>query len=235
MPRPPHSLSMTESTRPVLVAITGGTSSGKSTIAGRLAERLQALSPAVLHQDHYFRSWSPEEADRRTANAPEAVRWDVLRSDLVRLAAGIPVETPPRRGREGPDPALRSPGKVVLVEGHLLLWEEAVRNLFDLKVYLDVPDEERIIRRLLRDTGRGADLATVAAWLRRDVLPNHWRYTAPARGWADLLLPANPVSAAGFEALAVAIEHLAAPPGRTPPPTSPAASAAGAGEGSARQ
>jgi len=203
---------MTESTGPVLVAITGGTSSGKSTLAVRLAERLRALSPAVVHQDHYFRNWSPEEADRRTANSPEAVRWEVLRTDLARLAAGLPVETPPRRARDVPDPGLRSPGRVILVEGHLLLWDQAVRDLFHLKVYLDVPDDERIIRRLQRDTARGADLATVAAWLRRDVLPNHWRYTAPARAWADLLLPANPVSPAGCEALAVAIEHLAAAP-----------------------
>jgi len=206
---------------PLLVAITGGSASGKTMLAARLAARLSHLRPAVVHQDRYFRAWPPEEADRRTANAPEAVLWEALRADLAALAAGRRIGPPPRARPGDPEATGTEAGPVVLVEGHLLLWDAGVRELCGLKVYLDAPDEERVVRRLLRDAAHGADLERAAAWLRRDVLANHRRYTAPTRWWADLVLPADPVSPAAFESLAAAVEHLAAAPVPTAPPHPP--------------
>lgn len=195
--------------RPLLVAITGGTASGKTTLTARLAARLASLRPAVVHQDRYFRAWPAEEPERRTANAPEAVLWEALRADLTALAAGRRIGPPPRARAEDAEAGGTEPGRLVLVEGHLLLQDTAVRALCGLSVYLDVPDQERIIRRLLRDARRGTDLERAAAWLRRDVLDNHRLHTAPTRWRADLILPADPVSPAGFEAVAAAIERLA--------------------------
>ncbi len=190
--------------RPLVVALTGGSASGKSTLAQRLAVRLAALHPLVVPQDQYFRTWGPDEQHLRTTNSPPALQWEALRADLARWRAGEPAGPPPRlRGRAAP----QAPGGLVLLDGHLVLWDEEVRSLCDLKVYLDLPDDERVVRRLLRDAERGQmPLADAAAWYRRDVLPNFPRYTAPARWWADLVLPAAPVTAAGFEALVAAVE-----------------------------
>jgi uridine kinase len=202
---------------PLLVALTGGTCSGKTTLAERLRARLSDLSPLVVHQDEYFRDWGPADAESRTRNAPDAVRWDLLRSDLQRLAAGQTVGPPPARaGRPQPPDLPRSPGRLVLAEGHLLLVDEALRGLFDLKVYLDAPDEERVLRRMLRSAAPGG-LEGAAAWYRRDVLPNHARHTAPTRWLADLVLPTAPLTDAGFEALVAAIRAAALPPPGSPP------------------
>lgn len=205
-------MGMEQRSGPLLVAITGGTASGKSTLAERLAGRLGHLQPLVIHQDQYFRDWAPEELARMTRNAPEAVRWDLLRSDLQRLAAGQTIGPPPRR-RDRPDPpaGARAPGRLVIIEGHLLLTDEGVRSLCHLKLYLEAPDEERVLRRLLRDTRSGDPeaLARAVAWYRRDVLPNHSRHTAPTRLLADLVLPSAPVTDAAFDAVVAAIEARA--------------------------
>lgn len=205
---------MEQRSGPLLVAITGGTASGKSTLAERLVARLGHLQPLVVHQDQYFRDWAPEERERMTRNAPEAVRWELLRADLARLAAGETIgPPPPRRDRPGLSAEPRSPGRLVIVEGHLLLVDERVRALCPLKVYLDVPDEERVIRRLLRDTRvKGPEaLAGATAWYRKDVLPNHERHTAPTRLLADLVIPAAPVTDVAFEVVVAALESLTRP------------------------
>jgi uridine kinase len=193
--------------RALVVALTGGSASGKSTLAQRLAARLSHLQPLIVPQDAYFREWAADEQHLRTTNSPPALRWEALRRDLARWRDGAAAGPPPR-WREPTGPL--QPGRLVLLEGHLILWDEEVRSLCDLKVFLDLPDEERVVRRLLRDVERsGMSLADAAAWYRRDVLPHFWRYTAPARWWSDLVLPAAPVTAAGFEALVAAVEAAA--------------------------
>ncbi len=211
-----------ERTGPLLVALTGGTCSGKSTLAERLAARLADLGPLVVHQDQYFRDWAPEEHERLTRNAPEAVLWELLRADLQRLAAGEAIGPPPARaGRPLPPDVSRSADRLVIAEGHLLLADEAMRPLFHLKVYLDAPDEERVLRRMLRGAPPGDRdaLERAAAWYRRDVLPNHVRYTAPTRWLADLVLPSAPVTDAALEALVAAIRAAAPPSPGSPPPS----------------
>lgn len=189
---------------PLLVAITGGSASGKSTLAHKLTARLAHLQPMIVPQDQYFREWGPDEQPARTTNSPPAVRWETLREHLRLWCAGAAAGPPPRQRGAG---QARRAGNLILLDGHLILWDEAIRAMCDLRIYLDVPDEERVMRRLLRDVSNHEfDLERAVAWYRRDVLPNFWRYTAPARWWCDLVLPADPVSAAAEDALCAAID-----------------------------
>ena len=196
---------MPQSFKPVTVGISGGSASGKTTLATTLAERLKEFSPVVLHQDYYFRDWSeypPEEREKViTANHPDAVQWEVLLGHIRQLIVRQPIETPPEGTRafvRGDAPATIQPSDLIIVEGHLILWDVGLRDLMDVKLFVDVEPHERVLRRLLRDVAqRGGDLEGAIAWYRRDVIPNFSVYTEPCKMYADIVVPflyENPVA-----------------------------------------
>ena len=198
MPKP-------ENFTPITVGIMGGSASGKTTFASALAEQLTEFSPVVLNQDSYFRDWSEySEAERErviTANHPDAVLWDALITDIKKLRDGDAIDTPTpgtRAARRGDEKASVQPSKIVIVEGHLIFWSEDLRDLMDIKLFLDVDAHERVLRRMLRDVAqRGGDLEWAINWYRRDVLPNFPVYTEPCKQYADLIIPfqnENPVA-----------------------------------------
>ena len=190
---------------PITVGIMGGSASGKTTFASALAEQLSEFSPVVLNQDSYFRDWSEySEVERErviTANHPNAVLWDALITDIKKLRERNVIETPTpgtRGAQRGDEKANVQPSDVVIVEGHLIFWSEDLRDLMDIKLFLDVDAHERVLRRMLRDVAqRGGDLEWAINWYRRDVLPNFPVYTEPCKQYADLIIPfqdENPVA-----------------------------------------
>jgi uridine kinase len=203
----------------VLVAITGGTSSGKTTFTRELVEHLAGLTPVVINQDAYFRDLSHlPEAEReaaRTANRPEAVYWEALVPQLQALKRGAGVRHPvagTRAAARGDAEVVLGPAPVVIVEGHLLLVDERVRALADLKVFIDCDVEVRVLRRIGRDTSRSsAALEKALEWYWRDVLPNNQRYTALQRGYADIIVPHDRPNPLAARVLAAAIRDLAHP------------------------
>lgn len=198
MPKP-------ENFTPITVGIMGGSASGKTTFASALAEQLTEFSPVVLNQDSYFRDWSEySEAERErviTANHPDAVLWDALIADIKKLRNRDAIDTPTpgtRAAQRDGDKLSVQPSDVVIVEGHLIFWSEDLRDLMDIKLFLDVDAHERVLRRMLRDVAeRGGDLEWCINWYRRDVLPNFPVYTEPYKQYADLIIPfqdENPVA-----------------------------------------
>ncbi len=182
---------------PIIVGIMGGSASGKTTFAAALSEQLADYTPITLHQDSYFRDWSeftPEEREKVvTSNHPDAVRWDVLITDVEKLRSKKPIETPApgtRAANRGDEKKVIQPSSVVIVEGHLIYWNEQLRDLIDIKLFLDVDAHERVLRRMQRDVGtRSANLEAAINWYRRDVLPNFPIYTEPCKQYADLIIP----------------------------------------------
>jgi uridine kinase len=188
---------MTQRFKPVTVGITGGSASGKTTFAKELARELSSFSSVVLHQDSYFKDWNIYPAEVRekviTANHPNAICWEALIGHIEQLIARQSIETPvsgTRAAARGGEPDNIQPGDVVIVEGHLILWDETLRDLMDVKLFVDVDPHERVLRRLLRDVGeRSGDLERAVAWYRKDVIPNFSVYTEPCKQYADLILP----------------------------------------------
>ncbi len=198
MPKPEHFT-------PITIGIMGGSASGKTTFASALAEQLTELSSVVLNQDSYFRDWSEySEAERErviTANHPDAVLWDALIADIKKLREGDAITKPTpgtRAAQRDKKKVSVQPSRVVIVEGHLIFWSEDLRDLMDIKLFLDVDAHERVLRRMLRDVAqRGGDLEWAINWYRRDVLPNFPVYTEPCKQYADLVIPfqdENPVA-----------------------------------------
>lgn len=198
MPKPKHFT-------PITVGIMGGSASGKTTFASALAEQLTEFSPVVLNQDSYFRDWSEySEAERErviTANHPDAVLWDALIADIKKLRDGDAINRPTpgtRAAQRDNEKTSVQPSNVVIVEGHLIFWSEDLRDLMDIKLFLDVDAHERVLRRMLRDVAqRDGDLEWAINWYRRDVIPNFPVYTEPCKQYADLIIPfqdENPVA-----------------------------------------
>src|SRR5579884_1760514 len=183
--------------RPILVAIAGGSTSGKSTLTRRLLAELANLSCAEICLDRYFRNWAvlvPEEAEQvRTANRPDAVLWRAFHDDLRRLLGGQAVRLP----AVGTAAAARDengwcvgPRDVLIVEGLFALWDDELRRAADLRVFVDTPDDERVLRRVTRDVvERAGTIERSVAWYRRDVAPGYHRFTEPTRWHADLVVP----------------------------------------------
>lgn len=207
---------------PIIVGICGGSASGKTTLATALGEALADLQPLILNQDRYFRDWSEFSAEEReavvTANRPEAVVWPSLIEHvrLLRDGQAIPGSPPGTRGAARGDASGPFRAEhLVIVEGHLVLWNDELRGLMDLKLFLDVPVDERVLRRVTRDLGRGGNLDRIVSWYRRDVLPNYPVYTETCRTFADLVIPfarSNPTAvAAVIAAIRALVAARAAP------------------------
>jgi uridine kinase len=201
--------------RPYFIGVAGGSASGKTTLANGLADLLTDLRPVVLHMDQYFRDWSefdPDERERRrTANRPEAVAWPALIEHVRQLLDNQAVQHPvpgTRRGARGSPPETVEPGEILIVEGLFALWEESFRPLMDLKIFMEVDDDERVLRRLSRDiVERGGTVPSVIAWYRRDVWPNYPKYTAVGRRVADFVVPNNFSCQTAIQVLAAGVRE----------------------------
>jgi uridine kinase len=201
---------------PRVVLIGGGSATGKSTLARAIAVAIPDLNPVVICQDRYFRDFAeltPEERERvRTANHPNAMNWGAFHAALDALAAGETTQLPApgtRSAQRGDPVETVGPAGVLIVEGLFALWDERCRAVAQLKLYTEIDDDERVLRRLHRDiTERGGTVENVLSWYRRDVKPNYPIYTATTRYQADLIVPTHhPVNVA-VAGIAAAIRAL---------------------------
>ena len=203
--------------RPVVIAIAGGSGTGKSTLAAALCAALENMVPVVLAQDHYFRDFA--EYDRterervRTANHPDAMNWPEFHQALEQLACGGSVEQPApgtRPRARGDSPRTLGPAGLVMVEGLFALWDERCRARADLRLYTEVADDERVLRRVYRDVHeRGGTVDSVVSWYRRDVRPNFDRFTAASKEHADLVVPTERHNQTAIDALCDTILAIA--------------------------
>ena len=195
----------------LVVGICGGTSSGKTTLARALIEILRAsdpgLGPVLIRQDEYFQDYLhlPEDARpaARTANRPDAIAWPALREALTLLKQGTSTPFPGSGtglAQRAPDIREIGPTRLVIAEGHLLFVDAPVQALLDVKVFLDCDVEERVLRRIKRDTTTsGRTIEQSLEWFLRDVQPNNQHYTDWQRRQADIVIPhdrPNPVATA---------------------------------------
>jgi uridine kinase len=182
--------------RPFLIGVAGGTCSGKTTVAERLCEMIGGDRIALIKLDSYYVDMPDEPLDvRAKANYdhPDSFDWALLTEHLRALAAGEPIEVPvydyaayertPRVTRIGRC-------DVVVVEGILVLYEPAVRELFDLKLYVDADADLRLIRRLQRDvTERGRTPESIIDQYLATVRPSHLQFIEPSKRHADVIFP----------------------------------------------
>jgi len=180
----------------ILVGVAGGTGSGKTSFASRLLEHLGAGRCLTIAQDSYYKdgsTLSPAERAAINYDHPDAFDTSLLIQDLRDLKAGRPV--PHLTYDHGnyarqvqPDPL--TPRPVILLEGILILAEEPLRRLMDIKLFIDTDSDVRILRRLRRDLQyRGRSFASVERQYLESVRPMHLEFVEPSKRYADLIIP----------------------------------------------
>lgn len=197
----------------VIIGIAGGTGSGKSTFTNRLRDAFQD-DVAVLYYDNYYRVQDDipfEERKKVNYDHPDAFETELLLEQLKELKEGRAIECPvydfSLHNRS--DEVVRvEPKRVILLEGILVLADERLRELLDIKVYVEADADERILRRVIRDVKeRGRDIEGVAEQYLTTVKPMHYLYVEPTRAMADIVINSgkNPVA---FEIVKNNIEKI---------------------------
>lgn len=181
--------------RPLFIGIAGGSGSGKTTIAREVVDRLNG-EVALLQHDSYYRHAPDLSYEERTLvnyDHPDSLESELLVTHLEMLREGKPVERPVydfSQHLRSESTVTVEPGRVVIVEGILVLAQAELRSELDLKIFVDTPADLRFIRRLERDIEmRGRSVESVVSQYYKTVRPMHLEFVAPSRRYADLIIP----------------------------------------------
>lgn len=199
--------------RPLIIAVVGGTGSGKTTVATAIHEAV-GLGAALLDQDAYYRDLSDLTLDdRRKVNFdhPDSIDTELLAHHLEELAAGRAIDKPTydfAAHTRAAESVRVEPREVIIVEGILLLADARLRELFDIRIFVDVGDDVRFIRRLLRDTReRGRTMDHVIQQYLTTVRPMHLEFVEPSKRYADVILPEGGFNRIGIEMVQARVER----------------------------
>ncbi|MCA0377398.1 MAG: uridine kinase [Gemmatimonadetes bacterium] len=200
--------------KPLIIGIAGGTGSGKSTVARKVAEALSGASVAFLEMDAYYRDFrhlTLEQLHLVNWDHPDAFDTALLTSHLEALARGEAVDMPVYEFATH-SRATRThriePADVVVLDGILLLADASVRALCDVKVFVDADPDIRLIRRIRRDTAvRGRTLESVLEQYLSTVQPMHLQFVEPSKRYADLIVPRGGSNTVAIEMLVAKIQR----------------------------
>jgi uridine kinase len=180
----------------LIVGVAGGSGSGKSTVARKVAELLTDISVASVSMDAYYRNMSHLTLDERKQlnwDHPDVVDMELLGDQLEALASGAAIDKPVydfvTHLRAARTEAVAG-ADVVIVDGILLYWDPRVRALCDIKIFVDVEADIRLIRRIGRDMRiRGRQLRDILDQYLATVRPMHEEFVEPTKQFADIIVP----------------------------------------------
>ncbi|NNU91249.1 MULTISPECIES: uridine kinase [Anoxybacillus] len=182
--------------KPVVIGVAGGSGSGKTTVTKAIYEHFQGHSILMLEQDFYYKDQSHlpfEERLKTNYDHPLAFDNDLLIEHIHKLLNYEPIDKPVydyTLHTRSNDVIRVEPKDVIILEGILVLEDERLRNLMDIKVYVDTDADIRIIRRLLRDIKeRGRTLESVIEQYVNVVRPMHNQFIEPTKRYADIIIP----------------------------------------------
>ena len=179
-----------------VIGVAGGSGSGKTTVVRRIVDSLGSEHVTVLDHDRYYRDRNDLRLEERAAlnyDHPDSLETDLLVEHVRALRGGRPVEVPrydfTRHTRLAEKDTFQ-PRRALIVEGILILTDAALRELMDIKVFVDTDSDTRFIRRLQRDVAeRGRTLESVIDQYQSTVKPMHREFVEPSKRYADVIVP----------------------------------------------
>lgn len=182
--------------RPILIGIAGGTGSGKTTVARNIAAGLPAGSSIIVDHDSYYRDNAGlplEERQLLNYDHPDSLDNDLFVEHLRRLRSNEPVDMPIYdfvTHRRRPETKRMQPAPVIVVEGILVFVDSRIRDLLDVKIFVDTDPDLRVFRRVRRDMEqRGRTFQQIRDQYYKSVRPMHLQFVEPSKRWADLIIP----------------------------------------------
>lgn len=198
----------------IIVGIAGGTGSGKTTVARKVAERLTEVTVATVSMDAYYRNMTRltlEERRQLNWDHPNVVDMQLLGDQLEALARGETIRKPVYDFVDhvrAPQSEIVSSADVVVVDGILLFWDARIRELCDMKIFVDVEADIRLIRRIRRDMRvRGRQLKDILDQYVHSVRPMHEEFVEPSKQYADVIVPHGGYNEVAIEMIASKIQE----------------------------
>ncbi len=206
---------MTHKRKPIIIGVAGGTASGKTTVAHRILEAVTGDHLAYLEHDAYYRDLSHlplEERQSLNFDHPDALENELLIAHLQALLRGEAVDVPvydfSNYVRLNQTKRIE-PKQVILVEGILIFADKALRELMDIKIYVDTADDLRFIRRLKRDVAeRGRTVERVIAQYLATVRPMHMEFVEPSKQFADVIIPRGGHNTTAIQMVVAQIQRM---------------------------
>jgi uridine kinase len=200
--------------RPQLIGITGGSGSGKTTIVRKISEIIPDF--VFIPQDNYYKSAEFISNNNITAfnfDHPEAFDTDLLKDQLSSLRNGEAIDMPQYdfvHHRRKDETIRVEPKNVIILEGIMVLTDKRIRDLLDLKIFVDTPDDIRFIRRLQRDVEeRGRTHESVINQYMNVVRPGHYEFIEPTKNYADIIIPEGGFNTGALQVLASFMKDIA--------------------------
>ncbi len=201
--------------RPLMVGVAGGSGSGKTTVARRIAEALPPSGVSTLEHDAYYRDRSDLSYESRSLlnfDHPESLETELLVSHLVALRKGQAVNVPIydfKTHRRLSESRRVEPTPVVIVEGILVFVDQALREQLDIKIYVDTDADIRAFRRIRRDIEhRGRTFDSIREQYYKTVRPMHLMFVEPSKRWADVIIPEGGENKIGIDLIIALVRQM---------------------------
>ncbi len=199
-----------------MIGVAGGSASGKTTVVRRIVESLGNEQVTVLEHDRYYRDRSTLRLEERAAlnyDHPDALETDLMVHHALELREGRPVEVPVYDFAKYTRSAATEtalPRRAIILEGILIFADAALRDLMDVKVFVDTDPDIRFIRRLQRDVAeRGRTMQSVIEQYLNTVKPMHLEFVEPSKRYADIIIPQGGYNTVAIDMLLTLIRSLA--------------------------
>ena len=202
-----------------VIGVAGGSGSGKTTVVRRIVDSLGLDQVTLLQHDRYYRDRNDLRLEERAAlnyDHPNSLETDLLVRHVKELKAGNPVDVPAydftRHARLSETETFQ-PRRALIVEGILVFTDAALRDLMDIKVFVDTDSDTRFIRRLQRDVAeRGRTMESVIDQYQSTVRPMHLEFVEPSKRYADVIIPLGGHNTVAIELLLTMLRSVAAKP-----------------------